>query len=118
MIEFIALKVLISFGVYLILTFLSYTSLLLNLIILIALYFLISKDLKGRDNYKYYLASLLLTAIFFIFSATGFIKDFLILTEKMLLSTVIVSIIMVYLFAHLTALVYESYYYLKQKHKR
>src|SRR3989338_6775039 len=91
MIGFIALGVLIVFVIFLAITFLSYASLFLNLIILTILYFLISKDLKDRTNHKYYLFSLLLTAIFFIFSATGFIKNFFILTEKMLLSTPIVA---------------------------
>ena len=118
MIGFIALGVLILFVIFLAITFLSYASLFLNLIILTILYFLISKDLKDRTNHKYYLFSLLLTAIFFIFSATGFIKNFLILTEKMLLSTPIVAVIVVYVFAHLIAFIHELYHYLKEKHKR
>ena len=116
MIEFIALVVLILFVVFLMITFLSYTSLFLNLIILIALYFLISKDLKDRANHRYYLASLLLTAIFFILSSTGITANFLILTQKMLLSPAIVAVMIVYAFAYLTAFVYEYYHHLKEKH--
>ena len=118
MIGFIALGVLILFVVFLAITFLSYTSLFLNLIIIIILYFLIRKDLKDRTNHKYYIFSLLLTAIFFIFSASGLIKDFLVLTEKMLLSTPIIAVILIYVFAHLIAYIHELYHYLKEKYKR
>jgi hypothetical protein len=120
MIEFIvALIVLILFAVYLMLTFLSYTSLFINLILIMALYFLITKDIKDRDNHKYYLVSLLLTAIFFIFSASGgFAKNFLILMEKMLLSPAIVAVIAVYVFANLIAFIYEYFHHLKRKLKR
>lgn len=97
--------------------FFSHTSLFLNLIILIALFFLIRKGLKDKNNHKYYLASLLLTAIVFIFNSTSLINNFLILTEKMLLSVAIVSVIIAYVFAHLIAFVYESYYHLKGKLK-
>ena len=118
MIEFIALVVLILFVIFLVITFLSYTSLALNLIILIAFYFLIRKDIRDSNNHKYYLISLLLTAIFFVFSSTGFVKGFLILTGRMLLSVAIVSIFMVYLFAHLMAFIYEFYHYLKEEYRR
>lgn len=115
MIEIIALIILLVFVAILIFTFLSYASFLLNLILLIALFFLIKKDLKDKDNHKYYIASLLLTAIFFILSTTGFVRNFLVLTSKMLLSTAIVSVIVLYIFAHLIALIYESLHYLKEK---
>ncbi|MBW2977004.1 hypothetical protein KY347_06170 [Candidatus Woesearchaeota archaeon] len=108
----------ILFAVFLIYTFVSYASLVLNLIILIALCFLIIKDLKDKDNHKYYLISLLLTAIFLISSNTALIKSLLALADKILLSIAIVSVIAVYLFAHLAALVYESYHYLKEKYRR
>jgi len=115
MIEFIVFVIVILFAVLILFTFFSYTSLILNLIILIALYFLIRKDLKDKDNHKYYLFSLLLTAIFFILSSTGFVKSFLILTERMLLSTIIVAVIALYVFAHLFAFVYEYYHHWKEK---
>ncbi len=118
MIEFIAFHALILFVIYLAITFFSYVSFFLNLIILIALYFLISKDLKDKHNHKYYLISLLLTAIFFILSSSGFVKSFFILTEKLLLSPAIVAVIAVYVFAHLVSLVHGSYFYLKEKTKR
>ena len=78
MIEFIVPIIIIIFVVFLIFTFISYTSLLLNLIILIAMSFMIWRDLKDKDTHRYYLAALLLTAIFFIFSGTGVINNFLI----------------------------------------
>ena len=117
MIELFVFVMLILFGVFAIFTFISYTSLILNLIVLIALYFLITKDLKDKDNHKYYLISLLLTAIFFVLSNAEFVKNILILTQKLLLSAVIVSVIVLYLFAHLFAFVYESYNYLKEKYR-
>jgi len=40
------------------------------------------------------------------------------LTEKMLLSVVIVSVIVLYIFAHVIAFVYEYYTHLKEKYKR
>jgi amino acid transporter len=89
----------------------------LYLVILIVLYFLISKDLKDKANHKYYLASLLLTAIFFIFSYTGFVTNFLALTEKMLLSIAIVAVLIVYLFAHIVSFIHEAYKHLKEKYK-
>ncbi len=118
MLEFVVLITLILFVVYLILTFLSYASLVLNLIILIASYFLISKDLKDKDNHKYYLLSLFLTALFFIFSNTGLINNLLIFTQKILLSPATVAVIVLYIFAYLTGFVYESYHNLKEKYKR
>jgi antibiotic biosynthesis monooxygenase (ABM) superfamily enzyme len=79
---------------------------------------MIWRDLKDKDTHRYYLAALLLTAIFFIFSGTGVINNFLILTEKLLLSTAIVAVIVIYIFVHLIAFVYESYHHLTNKQKR
>ncbi|MBU90290.1 hypothetical protein CMO94_02010 [Candidatus Woesearchaeota archaeon] len=118
MIELFTLLISILFAIFLIFTLFAKISLLINLVILIALYFLIKKDLKDKDNHKYYLISLFLTAIFFILSTFGFVKDFLMLTEKMLLSVVIVSVIVLYIFAHVIAFVYEYYIHLKEKYKR
>ena len=117
MIELVVLVILILFAVYLLFTFLSYTSLIINLIILIALYFLIIRDLKDKDNHKYYLVALFLTELFFILSSTGIINNILILTDNLLLSTVIVPVIAVYVFANIIAFIYESYHYLKKKFK-
>lgn len=116
MIALVVLIILILFAVYLIFTFLTYTSLILNLIILIALYFLITRDLKDKDNHKYYLVALFLTALLFILSNTGTIGNFLILADKLYVSTVIVSVIAVYVFANIIAFIYESYQYLKKKY--
>jgi len=118
MIEILVLIALILFAAYLIFTLFGQISLFLNLIILIALFFLIRKDLKDNDGHKYYLISLFLTAMLFIFSSTGLIKNFLVLTEKLLLSTAIVSVIAVYVFANLTALIYEAFIHLKEKSKK
>lgn len=110
--------ILVLSAVFLIFTFFSYTSLFLNLVIILALYFLIKKDLKDRDNHKYYLVSLLLTAMFFISSTAGFVNSLLVTAQRMLLSIVTVAIIGVYAFAHLMAFIHQSYSHLKEKYKR
>ena len=108
MIEIIIGIIVILFYFYLIMTFFSLTSLFLNFILITALYFLIRKNLKDKDNHKYYIVSLFLTALFFIFSYTTLIHDFIILTKQILLSLV----------TYIVGLVYESYFYLKEKYKR
>ena len=118
MIEILVLIISLIFAAYLIFTFTGYASLFLNLIILIALFFLIKKDLKDKDGHKYYLVSLFLTAMLFIFSGTGLIRTFLLLTEKLFLSTATVSALAAYMFANLTALIYESFIHLKKKYKK
>jgi hypothetical protein len=118
MIELIALVMLILFVVYLLFTFLSYASLFLNIVILIALVFLILKDLKDKGHHKYYVTSLFITALMFIFSGTGFISNLLILTEKLLLSSAIVAVIAVYFFANIISYTYEFYDHLKKKLKK
>ena len=104
MIEFIVGIILVLFYAYLAYTFTSATSLILNIIVVTALFFLIKKDLKDEDNHKYYITSLLITALFFIFSSTMPIESFLKLTQKLLLSVVSVAALMAYLFAQLTGL--------------
>ena len=118
MIEIIVTIVVVLFYIYLAFTFFSYTSLLLNVVLITALYFLVKKDLKDEDNHKYYIASLLLTALFFIFSASGFGEYVLQLAEKALLSIVSVAGLLVYLFAHLAALIYEGFRHIKEKRKK
>ncbi len=119
MIETFAVAIILALSaVFLIFTFLSYAALFFNLIILTALYFLITKDLKSKDNHKYYLASLLLTTIFFISSTTGFAKNFLALADRIMLSALTVSVIAVYVFAHLTSFIYGYYHHLKKKYRR
>lgn len=117
MIDRIVFLIMVLFYIYLIFNFLGYVSLILNIIIITALYFLITKDLKDEDNHKYYLASLFLTALFFIFSTTGLISSFLALTEKLLISMVSVAGLLIYLFAQLAGFVYEYSKHLKEKHR-
>tara|TARA_Y100000310_G_scaffold322476_1_gene381561 strand:- start:169 stop:525 length:357 start_codon:yes stop_codon:yes gene_type:complete len=107
----------VLFYIYLIFTFTNSISLILNIIIIAALYFLITKDIKDEDHHKYYLTSLFLTALFFIFSTTTLISSFLALTEKLLISIVSVAGLFVYLFAQLTGFVYEYSKHLKEKRK-
>ena len=104
--------------IYLFFKFTSSTSLILNIIIITALYFLITKDLKDSDNHKYYIWSLFLTALFFIFSTTGLISSFLALTEKLLISMVAVGVLLVYLFSQLTGFVYEYSKHAKKQRKK
>jgi len=118
MIEIIVAIILVLFYIYLAFTFFSYTSLLLNVALITALYLLIKKDLKDKDNHKYYIASLLLTAVFLIFSSSGFGEYALKLAERALLSIASVAGLLVYFFAHLSALAYEGFRYLMEKHKK
>jgi len=104
--------IIIIFAIIIFINFFSYTSTFLNIIILITLYFLISKDLKDKDNHKYYLFSLLLTAIFFIFSNTQLGIYILYQSGKLLISMATVPVILFYLFSHIIALVYEYSDYL------
>ena len=117
MIEFVVGLILVLFYVYLGYTFTSVISLILNVIIVTAFYFLIKRDLKDEDNHKYYIASLLLTASFFIFSSAMPIEPFLKLTQKLLISAVSVAAIIAYLFAQLAGFVYEYVLHLKQSKK-
>jgi len=109
MIELLVLFIIIFFIIILIFTFINYTSLFLNLIILITSYFLINKDLKDKKYHKYYLIALLLTALFYILSNISIIKSLLVFTEILLISSITTTIIIVYSFAHLVAIIYKYY---------
>ena len=117
MISIIVGIIIILLYIYLFFTFFSFASLILNIIIITPLYFLITKDLKDDDNHKYYIWSLFLTALIFIFSATGLISSFLALTEKLLISIVSVAALLVYGFAHLIGFLYEYSKHVKEKRK-
>ena len=118
MIEIIVGIIAVLFYIYLAFDFFSYTSLLLNIIIITALYFLITRDLKDADNHHYYLTSLFLTALFFIFSNGSFIQSILHLAETLLLSLATAAALLIYLFANATALSYEGFQYLKEKYEK
>ena len=118
MIEIIVGIIAILFYIYLAFTFLSYTSLLLNIAIITALYFLVARNLKDTDNHKYYIISLFLTALFFIFSNSGFIQYILHLTETLLLSLAVIAAFLIYIFANAIALSYEGFQHLKEKYKK
>ncbi|MAH32945.1 hypothetical protein CL615_00990 [archaeon] len=105
------------FSAYVILTFAGYVSLFMSLVALVFSYFLITHDLKDKDNHKFYLVSLLLTALFLIFSSTGIIGSFLGLVLKAGLSIVALTTLLVYLFANLSRIVFELYNYMKEKYK-
>ena len=107
----------ILFAVILIFAFLGYVPLLLNLAILVAMFFVIKKDLRDTSNHKYYLFSLLLTAIFFILS-TSATKNFITLTEEILFSIVTLAVLAVYVFAYLLIFLHKGYLYLKKKYTK
>ena len=117
MIDIIVWAIMFLFYAYLFLNFLGYTSLILNLVIITVFFLLIRNNLKEEDNHKYYVFSLLITAIFLIFSSSGVIGSFLALTEKLLISIASITVILVYLFAHLIALIYEYSKHAKEKRK-
>ncbi|MBI2208047.1 hypothetical protein HYU50_00975 [Candidatus Woesearchaeota archaeon] len=118
MIEIIVGIITILFYIYLVFDFFSYTSLFLNIIIITALYFLVTRDLKDTDNHKYYIASLFLTALFFIFSNTGFMQYVLQLENTLLLSLGTVAAFFIYILANAIALFYEGFQHLKEKYKK
>ena len=118
MIEIIVGIIAILFYIYLVFDFFSYTSLFLNIIIITALYFLITRDLKDADNHNYYIASLFLTALFFIFSSSGIIQSILHLAETLLLSLATVAASLIYLLANAAALIYEGSQHLREKYKK
>ena len=60
----------------------------------------------------------MIDAMLFIFSGTGLIRNFLLLTEKLLLSTATVSALAAYMFANITATIYESFIHLKKKYTK
>ena len=103
---------------FLVSAFFSSASFVLNLIILIALSWRIKSNLSDKDAHKYYLAAILLTALFFIYSGSGFAKSILELGERLLISNITLAVILVYLFAHITYNVHKSYLYIRKKHKK
>ncbi len=109
---------LILFAAFIVFAFFSSASFILNLIILIALFWRIKKNLSDKDNHKYYLVSILLTALFFIYSGSGFAKSILELGERLLISNITLAVILVYLFAHITYNIHKSYPYIRKKHKK
>ena len=110
--------VLILFAAFFVFTFLSSASLILNIIILIALSWRISRNLSDKDNHKYYLVAILLTALFFIYSGSGFAKSILELGESLLISSITIAAALVYLFAHIAYNAHKFYLYIRKKHKK
>ena len=110
--------VLILFAAFLVFTFFSSASFILNLIILIALFWRIKSNLLDKDDHKHYLVAILLTALFFIYSGSGFAKSILELGERLLISSITLAAALVYLFAHVTYNAHKSYTYFKKKYKK
>ncbi len=102
-IVFLALIVLLILIAFLLFAFFSYTSFFLNIVVLIAIYFLIKRDLRLHHYDKYYIASLLLAALFFISSTSGIAKEFLLVAERLALSYLTAAVALVYIFANMSA---------------
>jgi hypothetical protein len=115
---FISGVIILAFGIFSVFLFGHKAALLLNLIIIIILLFRIKRDTRHKSKQKYYLFSLLLTAIFFISSAAAPIKNFIAFTEKMLLTNITLAIILVYAFAYLLILIRIIFRYLREKYKK
>jgi hypothetical protein len=109
MIEWFVLLAIIILAVYLILPFTSYVSFGINIVLLISLIILINRDLKKKEMQRYYLISLLLTAIVFIFSDYGiFYTLFRILEKKLFLSLITIAFLLIYAFANIGILLTNS----------
>src|SRR3989338_9857791 len=98
--------VILIFLIFLVFTFFSYVSLFINIILIGTLYYLIKQDLKG-GNGKYYIASMFLTALCFIFSASGIGKELLLISERLMISYVTLALALTYIMANAIALLYE-----------
>ena len=104
---FIALIVLLIFAAFLLFALFSYTSFFINAIALVTLYFLIKRDLRDHHSSRYYIASLLLTALLFISSTSGAAKEFLLVAERLALSYLTAAVALVYIFANIIAFAHE-----------
>jgi hypothetical protein len=102
MIEWLVLAILILFIVYAVFTLATYVALGINLVLLIALALLVNRDLKRKEMHRYYMISLLLTAVVFIFSDYGVFYALIeFMSNRLVLSVVTQAVLMVYAFAHL-----------------
>lgn len=91
------------FLVFLLFSFFSYYAIFTNILLLAILFFLIRRDLKDSDSSKYYIASLGLTALFFIFSASLLVKELLLISERLMLSYATIAIALIYVCANMFA---------------
>ena len=115
MIEWFVLIILIIFVAYLLFTFTTYVSFFINIALLVALVILINKDVKKKEMHRYYLISLVLTAIVFIFSDYGVFYTLLRILEKNLfLSVITITFLLVYAFANMGILLVNSLEKLKK----
>ena len=73
-------------------------------------YILIKKDLKHKENGRYYLLSLFVVALVFIYSYSGLIGVFLALMDKLLISVVTITFMMVYVVSNLIGFVEEVHH--------
>lgn len=106
---------LIGFYMYFMIAFFSYALMILNIILITLFWILIGRNLKDKDNHKYYLVSILLTAILFMYSVTGAVSSTLTVIQKLGISLLTGTMILVYVFAICIAFLYELLLYLKNK---
>lgn len=109
MIELYVIIISLIFLVYLITNFFSGLSLLLNIALIFTILLFVSKDLKKVEFHKYYIISLFLASLFFILSSTIMIKSILKMTNNASISLFTLSIILIYINAHVVKLSHSTF---------
>lgn len=112
MIEFVVSLIMLLFLIYALTSFIFFpVSVFFSLILIITFFILIKKSLKQKEMLRYFMISLLLTAIFLIFSSNSFLKIlFDVLEKKLFLSQLIFPFVLIYFFMKISK---YSYDYLK-----
>jgi hypothetical protein len=108
----------ILFGTFLMFLFFNSAFVLLNLAIIIALIWRIRTNLAVQNNQKYYVISLLLTSLFFIYSGSGIGKYLLEVAENLLISNITMTVALVYAFAHVVHGIRIAYKNLMKKYNK
>ena len=100
MIEFVVVTVIVLFIIYALISFISLpVSVFFSLILIVAFYILIKKTLKEKGMLRYFMISLLITAIIFILSSSGILKTmFEILEKKLFLSEITFALFSIFFF--------------------
>lgn len=114
MIEFfVSFFIIVFIGFLLVNVFAFPVAIGLNIILVIALFFWIRKDIKEEQMSKYYLVSILLTAGLLILNDVGIIRSlFRVMKYVLFLSEVTIALFFLHVFANL--LMYAERYYKKK----
>lgn len=89
-----------------------------NIILGIALYIFISKDIKDNNMSKYYALALVFTAFVFIFSDYGIYSTFFRVMEYSLnLSKLIIALLLIHVIANIIMYILDFYGEIKKKKK-